>query len=68
MQHRLHILGYIRLTNFALQVIAVSHPALAEYVDVIVLPIKGARSLASLLAGGGMSWSSLNTCLSAHWL
>ncbi|THH01293.1 hypothetical protein EW026_g1385 [Hermanssonia centrifuga] len=41
-----------RVPSDVQKVIAVSHPALAEYVDVIVLPIKGARSLASLLAGG----------------
>ncbi|CAL1694877.1 unnamed protein product [Somion occarium] len=31
---------------------AISHPKLADYVDVIILPVKGKCSLASLLAGG----------------
>lgn len=35
------------------QVRAVLRPELSDYVDVIVLPVKGDRSLASLLAGGG---------------
>lgn len=37
----------------ATQVTAVSHPKLASYVDVIVFPVKGERSLASYLGGGG---------------
>jgi len=35
------------------QVTAVSHPKLASYFDVIVFPVKGERSLASYLGGGG---------------
>ncbi|KAH8094650.1 RNA dependent RNA polymerase-domain-containing protein [Cristinia sonorae] len=41
-----------RLPSDIQKVKAVQHPALSEYVDVIVLPTKGAQSLASLLAGG----------------
>jgi hypothetical protein len=36
------------------QVRAICHPEYDDYVDVIILPSKGERSLASLLAGGGM--------------
>lgn len=35
------------------QVTAVSHPKLASYFDVIIFPVKGERSLASYLGGGG---------------
>ncbi|KAI0756131.1 RNA dependent RNA polymerase-domain-containing protein [Daedaleopsis nitida] len=41
-----------RLPSDVRKVTAVRHAALAEYVDVIVLPKKGPRSLASILAGG----------------
>ncbi|PCH34325.1 hypothetical protein WOLCODRAFT_135643 [Wolfiporia cocos MD-104 SS10] len=34
------------------KVTAVAHPALADYTNVIVLPVKGNRSLANILAGG----------------
>lgn len=39
------------------QVTAVSHPKLASYFDVVIFPVKGKRSLASYLGGGG--WFSL---------
>ncbi|KAJ6479279.1 RNA dependent RNA polymerase-domain-containing protein [Mycena vitilis] len=35
------------------KVTAVDVPELADYVDVLIMPIHGSRSLASLLAGGG---------------
>ncbi|EMD32601.1 hypothetical protein CERSUDRAFT_126709 [Gelatoporia subvermispora B] len=41
-----------RVASDVQKVTAVSHPKLTEYTDVIVLPTKGDRSLASLLAGG----------------
>ncbi|KAH9948208.1 RNA dependent RNA polymerase-domain-containing protein [Amylocystis lapponica] len=41
-----------RVPSDVQKVTAVSHPRLSEYVDVIVLPAKGSRSMASLLAGG----------------
>ncbi|TCD64750.1 hypothetical protein EIP91_003672 [Steccherinum ochraceum] len=41
-----------RLPSDVRKVEAVQHPQLAEYMDVIVLPVKGAQSLASILAGG----------------
>ncbi|KAF7790007.1 hypothetical protein EIP86_000955 [Pleurotus ostreatoroseus] len=41
-----------RLPSDIQKVEAVEHPELAEYVDVIVLPIRGGQTLASLLAGG----------------
>ncbi|KZT02230.1 uncharacterized protein LAESUDRAFT_662372 [Laetiporus sulphureus 93-53] len=42
------------------KVTAVNHPALAAYINVIVLPVKGHRSLANLLAGGV---SSADVCV-----
>ncbi|OAX39662.1 hypothetical protein K503DRAFT_716030 [Rhizopogon vinicolor AM-OR11-026] len=42
-----------RLPSDVQKVIAVSHPKLDSYVDVIVFPVKGQRSLASYLGGGG---------------
>lgn len=37
------------------QVEAVEHELLADYVNVVVFSIKGSRSLASFLSGGGSS-------------
>ncbi|CCL98058.1 uncharacterized protein FIBRA_00052 [Fibroporia radiculosa] len=41
-----------RVPSDVRKVIAVVHPKLVEYVNVIVLPTKGKRSLANILAGG----------------
>jgi len=41
---------------------AISHPALSEFVNVIVLPVKGRRSLANLLAGGDVD-GDVCTCI-----
>ncbi|KAI0082129.1 hypothetical protein K474DRAFT_1655468 [Panus rudis PR-1116 ss-1] len=43
-----------RLPTDVQKVVAVTHPSLADYSDVIVLPTKGPCSFASLLAGGDM--------------
>ncbi|KAG2075104.1 hypothetical protein BDR04DRAFT_1091949 [Suillus decipiens] len=41
-----------RLPSDVQKVTAVSHPKLASYLDVIIFPVKGKRSLASYLGGG----------------
>lgn len=45
------------LTNTPAQVKAVENERLADYVNVVVFSVKGSRSLASFLSGGGSSSS-----------
>jgi RNA-dependent RNA polymerase len=40
------------MVSYFSQVKVVNHPELSQYVDILLMPIKGKRSLASLLSGG----------------
>ncbi|OCH92984.1 hypothetical protein OBBRIDRAFT_863326 [Obba rivulosa] len=52
-----------RVASDVQKVTAVVHPKLSQYTDVIVLPTKGKRSLASLLAGGGKRIFHVCVCI-----
>ncbi|OSX67200.1 hypothetical protein POSPLADRAFT_1127992 [Postia placenta MAD-698-R-SB12] len=51
-----------RVPSDVRKVKAVSHPKLDKYVNVIVLPVKGSRSLANILAGGDVD-GDVCTCI-----